>query len=55
LRLDDAVDVIARDDEIVIRRQQPRVTMTELLARFDPAKHRRGLQLDVEPAGTETR
>ncbi len=55
LHVDDAVDVIAREDEIVIRRQRPRVTMAELLARFDPAKHRHDLQLDVGPAGTETR
>jgi antitoxin component of MazEF toxin-antitoxin module len=55
LHVDDAVDVIARDDEIVIRRQRTRVTMAELLARFDPAMHRRDLQLDADPIGTETR
>jgi antitoxin component of MazEF toxin-antitoxin module len=54
LRINDAVEVIAREDEIIIRRQRPRVTMAELLARFDPAKHRHDLQLDVEPLGTET-
>ncbi|MFC0387605.1 AbrB/MazE/SpoVT family DNA-binding domain-containing protein [Muricoccus vinaceus] len=53
-RLEDPVDVIARDGEIVIRKQRPRVTMAELLARFDPEKHRHSLQFDVEPAGTET-
>jgi antitoxin MazE len=54
LHIDDAVEVIARDDEIVIRRKRPRVTMAELLSRFDPAKHRHDLQLDVAPVGTET-
>jgi antitoxin component of MazEF toxin-antitoxin module len=54
LRIDDTVEVIAREDEIIIRRQRPRVTMADLLARFDPAKHRQDLQLDVEPGGTET-
>jgi hypothetical protein len=34
LSIDDPVDIIADDDEIVIRRQRPRVTMDELLARF---------------------
>ena len=53
--MDDAVDIIAREDEIVIRRRRPRVTMTELLARFDPAKHRHDLQLDDVPTGLETR
>ena len=55
LHVDDPVEVIARDDEIVIRRQRPRVSMDELLARFDPEKHRHALQFDVEPTGTETR
>ena len=55
LHIDDAVDIIARENEIVIRRQRPRVTMAELLAQFDPAKHRHDLQLDVEPVGNETR
>lgn len=54
LKLDDAVDVIAREDEIVIRRQRPRTTMDELLARFDPQRHRHDLSLDVDPDGTET-
>lgn len=55
LRVDDPIEVIAREDEIVIRRQRPRVTMAELLARFDPAKHRHDLQLDTDPVGIETR
>jgi antitoxin component of MazEF toxin-antitoxin module len=54
LHLDDPVDIIARGDEIIIRRQRPRITMTELLAQFDPQKHRHDLAFDVEPAGTET-
>jgi antitoxin component of MazEF toxin-antitoxin module len=54
LRVDDAVDVIVRDDEIVIRRRAPRVTMAELLAQFDPDKHRHDLAFDVEPIGSET-
>ena len=55
LSMNDAVDIIARDDEIVIRRQRPRVTMTELLAAFDPSQHRHDLQFDVELVGNETR
>ena len=54
LHVDDPVDIIAHDDEIVIRRRRPHVTMAELLARFDPATHRRDLQLDGVPAGIET-
>jgi len=55
LHIDDAVDVIATEDEIVIRRRRPRVTMDELLAKFDPKKHRHDLVFDVDPSGTETR
>jgi antitoxin component of MazEF toxin-antitoxin module len=55
LHVDDAVEVVASEDEIVIRRQRPRVTMAELLARFDPAKHRHDLELDDDAVGTETR
>jgi antitoxin component of MazEF toxin-antitoxin module len=54
LHVDDPVDIIANDDEIVIRRQRPRVTMAELLAQFDPLKHRHDLAFDIEPGGTET-
>ena len=54
LQVDDPIEIIARDDEIVIRRQRPRVTMTDLLARFDPALHRHDLQFDDEPMGSET-
>jgi antitoxin component of MazEF toxin-antitoxin module len=55
LHIDDAVDVIATEDEIVIRRRRPRVTMDELLAKFDPEKHRHDLAFDNDPTGTETR
>jgi antitoxin component of MazEF toxin-antitoxin module len=55
LSIDDAVDVIANEDEIIIRRRRPRVTMTELLAKFDPEKHRHELAFDSDPTGTETR
>lgn len=54
LRVDDPVEVIARADEIVIRRQRPRVTLDSLLAQFDPEKHRHDLLLDDPPAGIET-
>lgn len=55
LQVDDPVEIVARDDEIVIRRQRPRVTMADLLARFDPQLHRHDLQFDNEPMGSETR
>ena len=54
LHVDDAVEVIVRDDEIVIRRQRPRATLDSLLARFDPARHRHDLMLDSPPVGGET-
>ena len=54
LHVDDAVEVIAGEDEIIIRRQRPRVTMAELLARFDPAKHRHDLAFDGDPVGSES-
>jgi antitoxin MazE len=54
LRIDDPVDVLVRDDEIVIRRQRPRVTLDSLLAQFDPTTHRHGLLLDDPPVGIET-
>jgi len=52
---DEAVEIVSREGEIVIRRPRPKVTMAELLARFDPARHRHALQFDGAPAGTETR
>jgi antitoxin MazE len=54
LHLDDIVDIIASEDEIVIRRQRPHVTMADLLSRFDPEKHRHDLAFDVDPVGTES-
>jgi antitoxin component of MazEF toxin-antitoxin module len=54
LQVDDVVEVVARDDEIVIRRQRPKVTMSELLATFDPGRHAHDLTFDAEPAGNET-
>jgi len=55
MQIDVAVDVIATDDEIVIRRRRPKVTMAELLAQFDPERHRHDIALDVAPMGSETR
>ncbi len=54
LHVDDPVDIIANDEEIIIRRQRPRVAMSELLAQFDPLKHRHDLALDVDVTGCET-
>ena len=54
LHIDDAVDVIATEDEIVIRRRRPQVTMDNLLANFDSKKHH-DLVFDTDPTGTETR
>lgn len=55
LAVGDAVEVIARDEAILIRRRRPRVTMDELLAGFDPAEHRRDPLLDDVPIGSETK
>lgn len=54
LHRDDAIDIIARDDEIIIRRQVPHLSLDDLLARFDPKKHRHDLMLDAPPVGRET-
>jgi len=54
LRLHDAVEMIARDGEIIIRRVAPEVTLDALLDRFDPAIHRHDLMLNFPPVGTET-
>lgn len=54
LHIDDAVDVIVTEDEIVIRRRRPNVTMEALLMKFDPEKHRHDLTFDIDPTGTET-
>lgn len=42
------------NDKNIIRRQRPRVTVAELLAGFDPARHRHDLTLDDPPTGSET-
>ena len=55
LSVGDAVEVVARDDEIVVRRQRPQVSLDELLARFDPDNQRRDPVLDDTPIGSETR
>jgi antitoxin component of MazEF toxin-antitoxin module len=55
LSVGDTVQIVARDDEIVIRRQRPQVSLDELLARFDPDNHRRDPVLDDTPMGSETR
>jgi antitoxin MazE len=55
LAISDPVDITASDDEIVIRRKRPAITMAELLANFDPEKHRRDVSFDVDPVGVETR
>ena len=54
LHHDEPVDIIAHDDEIIIRRQVVRRALDELLARFDPEKHRHDLMLDDAPVGGET-
>jgi antitoxin component of MazEF toxin-antitoxin module len=53
--IDDPVEVVAADGEIIIRRARPRVRLEDLLARFDPEKHRHDPMLDDEPVGRETR
>ena len=54
LHVGDAVEIIACEDAIPIRRQGARVTMADLLARFDPAKHRHDLAFDRDPDGIVT-
>lgn len=56
LAIDDAVEVVvAGEGEIIIRKPRPRVRLDDLLARFDPQKHRHAPMLDDEPVGNETR
>ena len=55
LHVDDAVEVVAKDSEIIICRPCPRFTLDELLAKFDPQKHRHAPMLDDKPVGIETR
>lgn len=54
LHPDDAVDIVAREGEIVIRGHVPRTTLESLLAEFDPKLHRHELMLDDKPMGSET-
>ena len=55
MRSDDAVEAAGDEEEAVIRDRWPQVSMAALLARFDPARHRRELVFDVDPVGNETR
>jgi antitoxin MazE len=54
LQVDEPVEIVARDGEVVIRRQRPRVTLDDLLSRYDPEKHRHELITDDAPVGRET-
>jgi len=54
LSIAEDIEIEAHDGELVIRRVPPRVSMAELLARFDPAKHRHELMLDDVPVGAES-
>jgi antitoxin component of MazEF toxin-antitoxin module len=53
--ISDEIEIFAGVGEIIIRHPRPRVSLDDLLARFDPAKHRHDLMLDDEPVGIETR
>ena len=55
LEVDDPVELVARDGEVIIRRPRPQVRLDDLLARFDPDKHRHEPILDDAPAGRESR
>ena len=52
-RVNDVSEVVAGDREIIIRHARPRVRLEDLLARFDPAKHRHEVMLDDAPVGRE--
>lgn len=54
-RITDEIEIVAGEGEIIIRHPRPRVRLDDLLAKFDPAKHRHELMLDDEPIGIETR
>ncbi|MDE7548877.1 AbrB/MazE/SpoVT family DNA-binding domain-containing protein [Acetobacter fabarum] len=54
LQIKDKVEVRVSGGEIVIRPQKKRQTLDELMARFDPEKHRHDLMLDALPVGKET-
>jgi antitoxin component of MazEF toxin-antitoxin module len=53
--ISDEVEIVAGEGEIIIRHPRPRVRLDDLLARFDPAKHRHDVMLDDGPVGIETR
>ena len=55
LSVHDPVEIVASEGEIIIRRPRPRVRLEDLLARFDPKKHRHAPVLDDEPVGNESR
>ena len=52
-RVDDAMPGITRGNERGMWRPRPRVTMAELLARFDPVKQGHELTFDGDPMGKE--
>jgi antitoxin component of MazEF toxin-antitoxin module len=52
--VDDPVEVVAGDGEIIIRHPRPHVRLDDLLAKFDPQKHRHAPMLDDGPVGLET-
>jgi antitoxin component of MazEF toxin-antitoxin module len=54
IAINDPVEIVAGEGEIIIRKPRPRVRLDDLLARFDPKKHRHAPMLDDEPVGNET-
>jgi len=55
LHVDDPVELVFREGEVIIRRPRPQVRLDDLLARFDPDRHRHEPILDSAPAGRESR
>jgi len=53
LSLEDQVVMIARENEIIIRKQRRQVAMGELLSEFDPAQHGHTLTIEADPAVSE--
>jgi antitoxin MazE len=53
--IDDTVEIVAGEGEIIIRHPRPRVRLDDLLAKFNPKKHRHAPMLDDRPVGIETR
>jgi antitoxin component of MazEF toxin-antitoxin module len=51
----DEIEIVAGEGEIIIRHPRPRVSLDDLLARFDPQLHRHAPLLDDAPRGNETR